>query len=253
MTILDLKHVKKSFSDGNNTVSALKDIDFKVDEGEFVAIMGESGAGKSTLLNIIATLDQPSDGEITINGINLNDLSKGETSKFRRDKLGFVFQNFNLLDTFDNKDNIFLPLVLAKKSHKFMLNKLKPIAETLGISKLLDRQPFEISGGQRQRVAIARALITDPEIILADEPTGALDSSNANKIMNLFSKVNDKGQTLLVVTHSAQAASYAKRVLFIQDGKIYNELYRGDQQRDRFLQRIIDALTALPQSKEVEE
>ncbi|KRL05128.1 ABC superfamily ATP binding cassette transporter ABC protein [Liquorilactobacillus oeni DSM 19972] len=214
--------------------------------------MGESGAGKSTLLNIIATLDQPTSGEIMLNGTDLSHLSENESSQFRREHLGFVFQSFNLLDTFSNRDNIYLPLVLSKKPHQFMDNKLKPLSKILGIEKLLDRQPSEISGGQKQRVAIARALITDPSILLADEPTGALDSNNSEKILNVFEQINERGQTVLMVTHSVQAASYAQRTLFIKDGKIYNKLYRGDQSRNQYLQKIIDSLTALENNEEVD-
>lgn len=246
MSLLNLKHIKKVFSAGNESeVQALKDISFSVEEGDYVAIMGESGAGKSTLLNIIATLDQPTSGEILLDGIDLSRLSENEASKFRRKQLGFVFQSFNLLNTFNNRDNIYLPLVLAKKSPQFMAAKLTPLSQMLGIADLIDRQPFEISGGQKQRVAIARALITDPRLLLADEPSGALDSSNTEKILKIFEEINQNGQTILMVTHSAQAASYAKRTLFIKDGKIYNELYRGDQSRNQYLQKIIDSLTAL--------
>ncbi len=246
MSLLVLKHIKKSFSTGHqNEIQALKDVSFSVDKGDYVAIMGESGAGKSTLLNIIATLTHPTSGKITMNGIDLSHLSENEAAKFRRTQLGFVFQSFNLLDTFNNRDNIYLPLVLAKKSPQFMANRLAPLSQLLGIANLLDRQSFEISGGQKQRVAIARALITEPRLLLADEPTGALDSSNTEKILNIFERVNSKGQTILMVTHSAQAASYSRRTLFIKDGKIYNELYRGDQSRNQYLQKIIDSLTAL--------
>ncbi|MFT8909516.1 MAG: ABC transporter ATP-binding protein, partial [Lentilactobacillus diolivorans] len=249
---LNLKHIKKVFSEGNESeVQALKDVSFSVEKGDYVAIMGESGAGKSTLLNIIATLDQPTSGEIRLNGVELSHLSENEASKFRREHLGFVFQSFNLLDTFNNRDNIYLPLVLSKKSHQFMENKLAPLSQPLGIENLLERQPSEISGGQKQRVAIARALITDPSLLLADEPTGALDSNNTEKILSVFERINEKGQTILMVTHSAQAASYAQRTLFIKDGKIYNELYRGDQSRSQYLQKIIDSLTALESNGEV--
>lgn len=254
MSLLNLKHIKKVFSVGNeNEVQALKDVSFSVEKGDYVAIMGESGAGKSTLLNIIATLDQPTSGEIMLNGIDLSHLFENESSRFRREHLGFVFQSFNLLDTFSNRDNIYLPLVLSRKSHQFMDNKLQPLSKTLGIEQLLDRQPSEISGGQKQRVAIARALITDPSLLLADEPTGALDSNNSEKILNVFERINERGQTILMVTHSAQAASYAQRTLFIKDGKIYNELYRGDQSRSQYLQKIIDSLTALENNEEVGE
>lgn len=251
MTLLNLNHIKKVYSVGNQpNVEALKDITFSVEKGDYVAIMGESGAGKSTLLNIIATLDQPTSGEITLDGIDTSKLSENDSAKFRKNNLGFVFQSFNLLDTFNNRDNIFLPLVLSKKNHQFMEKQLSPLSKTLNIESILDRYPYEVSGGQKQRIAIARALITNPSILLADEPTGALDSNNSEKILNVFNEVNQSGQTILMVTHSAQAASYAKRVLFIKDGKIYNELYRGDLSRQKYLQKIIDSLTALENNEE---
>lgn len=251
MSLLNLKHIKKVFTEGNtNQVVALRDIDLSVEKGEFVAIMGESGAGKSTLLNIIATLDQPTSGTITLNQTDLSHLSEKDSSQFRREHLGFVFQSFNLLDTFNNRDNIFLPLVLSKAKHEFMIERIKPLSKALGIDNLLDRQPSEISGGQKQRIAIARALITQPDLLLADEPTGALDSGNSEKILQLFNHINHSGQTILMVTHSAEAASYAQRTLFIKDGIIYNELYRGNQNRSHYLEQIINSLAAL-QSREV--
>ncbi|NVY96275.1 ABC transporter ATP-binding protein [Lactobacillus sp. DCY120] len=253
MSLLNLKHIKKVFATGSESeVQALKDISFPVEKGDYVAIMGESGSGKSTLLNIIATLDQPTSGEIKLNDIDLSRLSENESSQFRREQLGFVFQSFNLLDTFNNRDNIYLPLVLAKKSPQFMAEQLKPLSKALGIEQLLDRQPSEVSGGQKQRVAIARALIVNPQLLLADEPTGALDSNNSEKILSTFEQINQRGQTILMVTHSAQAASYAQRTLFIKDGKIYNELYRGNQSKSQYLQKINDSLTALENNREVD-
>ncbi|KRM07057.1 MAG: ABC transporter ATP-binding protein [Liquorilactobacillus ghanensis] len=249
MTLLKLEHVQRVFAEGKFQVQALRDISFDVAAGDYVAIMGESGAGKTTLLNIIATLDQPSSGKIELNGQDLSQMGENQAARFRREHLGFVFQNFNLLDTFNNRDNIFLPLVLAKTPYEKMEQRLKPIANQLQISDLLDRFPYEISGGQRQRIAVARALITQPELLLADEPTGALDSKNTNILLDLFDVVNTTGQTILMVTHSALAASYSKRTLFIKDGVIYHELYRGEQSRSAYLEKISLSLTALASKK----
>ena len=246
MPLLQLQHIQKIFADGkNNTITALKDISLTINSGEFVAIMGESGAGKSTLLNIIATLDKPTNGQITLNHQDLTSFSEKQAALFRRDHLGFVFQNFNLLDTFNNCDNIFLPLVLAKHTYQDMQQRLKSIANELEITNLLDRYPYEISGGQQQRIAIARALITHPALLLADEPTGALDSHNSEKTLQLFEKINQQGQTILMVTHSALAAAYAQRILFIKDGIIYHELFRGNQDRNTYIKQITDSVTAL--------
>lgn len=245
MAFLTLKHIQRIFGPGNNQVVALKDISLTVDAGEYVAIMGESGAGKSTLLNIIATLDQASSGKITLNGRDLTKLPEKAAAQYRREHLGFVFQNFNLLDSFNNQDNIFLPLVLAHTPLQEMQRRLAPLAQQLMISKLLARYPYEISGGQRQRIAVARALITQPELLLADEPTGALDSHNATQLLKLFAQVNQAGQTILLVTHSAATASYSRRTLFIKDGIIYHELYRGTQSQTQYLQKINTSLTAL--------
>ena len=238
MSILVLNHISKSFGKGDSQVDALRDIRFSVEEGEYVAIMGESGAGKSTLLNIIATLETATGGQITLNNHDLSKLKEKEKAAFRRQHLGFVFQNFNLLDTFNNRDNIFLPLVLNKVSHKEMEKRLE-------IEQLLDRYPYEISGGQKQRVAAARALITKPDLLLADEPTGALDSQNTKRLLVLFDRVNKQGQTILMVTHSSQAASYANRTLFIKDGIIYHELYRGDMSQKDYAKKISDSMTVL--------
>ena len=228
MSILVLNHISKSFG-----------------KGEYVAIMGESGAGKSTLLNIIATLETATGGQIALNNQDLSKLKEKEKAAFRRQHLGFVFQNFNLLDTFNNRDNIFLPLVLNKVSHKEMEKRLEPLAKELEIEQLLDRYPYEISGGQKQRVAAARALITNPDLLLADEPTGALDSQNTKRLLALFDRVNKQGQTILMVTHSSQAASYANRTLFIKDGIIYHELYRGDMSQKDYAKKISDSMTVL--------
>ena len=245
MSILVLNHISKSFGKGDSQVDALRDIRFSVEEGEYVAIMGESGAGKSTLLNIIATLETATGGQITLNNQDLSKLKEKEKAAFRRQHLGFVFQNFNLLDTFNNRDNIFLPLVLNKVSHKEMEKRLEPLAKELEIEQLLDRYPYEISGGQKQRVAAARALITNPDLLLADEPTGALDSQNTKRLLALFDSVNKQGQTILMVTHGSQAASYANRTLFIKDGIIYHELYRGDMSQKDYAKKISDSMTVL--------
>ena len=245
MSILVLNHISKSFGKGDSQVDALRDIRFSVEEGEYVAIMGESGAGKSTLLNIIATLETATGGQITLNNQDLSKLREKEKAAFRRQHLGFVFQNFNLLDTFNNRDNIFLPLVLNKVSHEEMEKRLEPLAKNLEIEQLLDRYPYEISGGQKQRVAAARALITNPDLLLADEPTGALDSQNTKRLLALFDTVNNQGQTILMVTHSSQAASYANRTMFIKDGIIYHELYRGDMSQKDYAKKISDSMAVL--------
>lgn len=239
MPILELKNIKRIYKTKNITTEALKDINLEVNKGEFISIMGESGAGKTTLLNIIASLDRPTSGNIYLNGEDLTKLKDNELASFRRKKLGFVFQDFNLLDQFSNKDNIYLPLVLSDEKEDLMIKRLNDLKERLGIEKILDKYPYQISGGQKQRIAIARALITKPELLLADEPTGALDSSSSNMILDLFTRVNDLGQTVLMVTHSLNAASFAKRVLFIKDGVVFHELYKAeDESRQVFMERI---------------
>ena len=247
MGILEIKNLKKVYSTrfGANKVEALRDVSFSVENGEFIAIMGESGSGKTTLLNILASLDKPTSGEVLLKGKNVTTIKEKDMAAFRRNHLGYVFQDFNLLDTFSLKDNIFLPLVLAGKKHKEMEAKLKPIAEMLGIKELLEKYPYEVSGGQKQRAAIARAIITNPELVLADEPTGALDSKTASEILDLFSKINKAGQTILMVTHSTLAASNASRVLFIKDGKIFNQIYRGSMSNEEMYEKISDTLTIL--------
>lgn len=210
-----------------------------------MAIMGESGSGKSTLLNILAALDRPTGGRVKLDGKDIGLIRDKEITKFRRENLGFVFQDFNLLDTFSLRDNIFLPLVLSRKSVKEMNSRLLPIAQKLGIRELLDKYPYEVSGGQKQRVAVARALITDPKLILADEPTGALDSRSADDLLRLFGEVNEEGQTILMVTHSARAASRAGRVLFIKDGRVFHQIYRGDSTDEQMYQKISNTLTLL--------
>lgn len=243
--LLNIKNVKKVYGKGSNQTIALKDMNFAIDSGEFVAIMGESGSGKSTLLNIIATFDQPSEGEVMLNGQDISRLKNREVAKFRRDTLGFVFQDFNVLHTMTNKDNILMPLVLSSIKPDVMKARLHPLAEQLGILPLLDKFPYQVSGGQQQRIAIARALISQPSLLLADEPTGALDSKTSSEIMNLFKGINETGQTILMVTHSVIDASYAKRVVFIKDGILYHEIYRGDETQQEFQKRISDSLTVL--------
>lgn len=247
MSMLEVKGLKKVYTTrfGGNRVTALSDVNFTVEKGEYVAIMGESGSGKTTLLNILAALDKPTEGEVILEGQNLNLVSSRALAAFRREKLGFVFQDFNLLDTFSIRDNILLPLVLAGEKYKDMEAKLIPIADRLGISELLEKYPYEVSGGQKQRAAVARAIITGPQIVLADEPTGALDSKSTDELLKLFEGINRDGQTVLMVTHSIRAASTAGRVLFIKDGMIFHQIYRSGQSSDDFYRRISDSLTAL--------
>ena len=247
MSILEVKGVKKVYTTrfGNNKVEALKNVNFQVEKGEYVAIMGESGSGKTTLLNILAALDRPTGGSVFLDGRNLSDIRESDMAAFRRDELGFVFQDFNLLDTFPVEDNIYLPLVLAGKSYNEMKVRLAPIAEKLGITSLLKKYPYEISGGQKQRVAVARALITGPKLILADEPTGALDSKSTDELLDLFAGLHQEGQTILMVTHSVKAASRAGRVLFLKDGQVFYQLRRENDTDTQFYQRISHALTAL--------
>lgn len=247
MTILEVNNVKKIYTTrfGGAKVQALSNVSFTVEEGEFVAIMGESGSGKTTLLNILASLDKPTSGEVKLKGMNLSAIREKDIASFRRDHLGFVFQDFNLMDNFSVMDNIFLPLVLSRKKFPEMKEGLSPIAEGLGISEILQKYPYEISGGQKQRTAVARAVITNPELILADEPTGALDSRSADELLNIFRKINSSGQTILMVTHSIKAASKAGRVLFIKDGEVFHQLYRGSGGDDEMFQRISDTLTML--------
>ncbi|MGX4685529.1 ABC transporter ATP-binding protein [Vagococcus sp. JNUCC 83] len=247
MTLLEVKNVKKTYHTrlGGAKVEALKQINFSVESGEYVAIMGESGSGKSTLLNLLATLDKPTAGDIFLNGQNMNDIKEKESAAFRREHLGFVFQQFNLLDTFSVQDNILLPLVLAKTPLNHMMTRLDKLAPKLGLNKLLEKYPYELSGGQQQRVAAARALITQPDILLADEPTGALDSKTSTQLLSLFQEVNEEGQTIVMVTHSIVAASHANRVLFIKDGQVFNQIYRGKQTNDDFLNQISETMTVL--------
>ena len=247
MGLLKVKNIKKIYATrfGNQKVEALKNVSLEVEQGEYVAIMGESGSGKTTLLNILAALDKPTSGEILLNGKSIVEISDKDISAFRRDHLGFVFQDFNLLDTFSLKDNIFLPLVLSRKSYKEMEKRMAPLADDLGISDILGKYPYEVSGGQKQRCAVARALITRPELILADEPTGALDSKSTNDLLTLFNKINENGQTIIMVTHSTLAASHASRVLFIKDGEVFHQIYKGDKTNEEMYQNISDTLTLL--------
>ena len=247
MSILEVEGLRKVYTSrlGTNRVEALKDVNFSVDAGEYVAIMGESGSGKTTLLNILASLDRPSSGSVRLDGREVSKIRDSELSEFRRDNLGFVFQEFNLLDTFTLEDNIYLPLVLAGRSYCEMNERLKPIAARLSITKLLNKYPYEVSGGQKQRCAVARALITNPRLILADEPTGALDSRSSDELLRLFSEINMTGQTILMVTHSVKAASHSNRVLFIRDGEVCHQIWRGDDSSESFYQKISDTLTLL--------
>lgn len=247
MQILDVRNLKKVYTTrfGGNRVQALSNVSFGVERGEYVAIMGESGSGKTTLLNILAALDRPTSGEVLLNGTNLAQIKEREMSAFRRDSLGFVFQDFNLLDTLSIQDNIFLPLVLAGETYKEMSTRLKPIASHLGITPILNKYPYEVSGGEKQRTAVARALITRPQLILADEPTGALDSRATSSLLRLLSEINDQGQTILMVTHSTMAASHAKRVLFLKDGEIFHQLYKASLSSEEMYKRISDTLTTM--------
>lgn len=247
MTLLEVKNVRKIYTTrfGGNQVEALHNVNFSVEQGEYVAIMGESGSGKTTLLNILAALDTPTGGKVYLKGRDLSGVKEREIAAFRRQNLGFVFQDFHLLDTFSLKDNIFLPLVLSGKTYEKMERRLTPVAERLGITEILNKFPYEVSGGQKQRAAVARALVTKPQLILADEPTGALDSRASDELLNLFGAINQDGQTILMVTHSVKAASTAKRVLFIKDGEVFHQLYRGNLTNEQMYQKISDTLTAL--------
>ncbi len=247
MSILEVKNLRKVYTTrfGGNQVEALKNVTFSVEAGEYVAIMGESGSGKTTLLNLLAALDKPTSGSVTLEGRELSKVREGDIAAFRRDNLGFVFQEFNLLDTFSVEDNILLPLVLARVQHQEMTERLTPVAQKLGISTILKKYPYEISGGQKQRSAVARAVITGPRLVLADEPTGALDSKATDELLRLFSALNQDGQTILLVTHSVKAASHAGRVLFIKDGEVFHQIYRGRSTNEQLYQKISDTLTML--------
>lgn len=247
MSMLEVTNVKKTYTSriGAAKVEALKKVTFTAEKGEYIAVMGESGSGKTTLLNILAALDKPTGGTVMLDGTELSKVKEKETAKFRRDNLGFVFQEFNLLDTFTVRDNILLPLVLMGMSYPEMEKKLMPVAEKLGIAQLLDKYPYEISGGQKQRAAAARAIITEPKLLLADEPTGALDSKASDELLSVFSKLNADGQTILMVTHSVKAASHANRVLFIKDGEVFHQIYRGGCGNEELYKKISDTLTLI--------
>ena len=249
MSLLEAKNIKKVYKTrfGGASVEALRNVSFTVEKGEYVAIMGESGSGKTTILNILAALDKATEGTVILDGMDLTNVKDKDVARFRRDNLGYVFQDFNLLDTFSLEDNIYLPLVLAGKKHEEMKERLDKIAGTLGIADLLKKYPYEVSGGQKQRAAVARALITNPKIILADEPTGALDSKSSDELLALFKEVNKMGQTILMVTHSTKAASNASRVLFIKDGAIFHQIYKGDSTDQQMYQKISDTLNLLAQ------
>ena len=247
MSLLEVSGLRKVYTTrfGGNSVEALKNVNFTVEQGEYVAIMGESGSGKTTLLNNLASLDRPTSGKIILDGMDFSTIKEKDIADFRRDNLGFVFQDFNLLDTFTLEDNIYLPLVLANKSYKEMRKRLIPLAKSLGIIDLLKKYPYEVSGGQKQRAAVARALITEPKLILADEPTGALDSKSADELLHMFEEINETGQTILMVTHSIKAASCASRVLFIKDGEVFHQIYKGQCNNDEMYQKISDTLAVL--------
>lgn len=247
MALLEAKNIRKVYATrfGGNQVQALTDVSFTVDEGEYVAIMGESGSGKTTLLNILAALDRSTSGTVLLDGKDISAIRENQLAAFRRDQLGFVFQDFNLLDTFSLKDNILLPLVLQGMNWREMEANLLPIANQLRIANLLEKYPYEVSGGQKQRAAVCRALITHPRLILADEPTGALDSRATDALLDVFQQINQTGQTLLMVTHSLKAASRAGRILFIRDGQVYHQLYRGEMTNEQFYEKISDALTVM--------
>lgn len=252
MSLLEAKEIRKVYTTrlGGNSVEALRNVNLSVDEGEYVAIMGESGSGKTTLLNILAALDKPTSGSVLLEGRDFSKLEESEAAEFRRDNLGFVFQEFNLLDTFTLEDNIYLPLVLSGMKHEEMNKSLMPIADILGITGLLKKYPYEVSGGQKQRAAVARALVTEPSLILADEPTGALDSKSSDELLRLFGEINRTGQTILMVTHSVKAASHASRVLFIKDGQVFHQIYRAGMTNEQLYQKISDSLTLMAQGGE---
>ena len=255
MALLEVKNLKKIYTTrfGGNQVQALKNVNFSVEKGEYIAIMGESGSGKTTLLNILASLDKPTSGTVLLSGKNLTTIKEKDISSFRRDNLGFVFQDFNLLDTFSLEDNIFLPLVLSGKTYSEMNDRIRPLAKKLGIEDILKKYPYEVSGGQKQRCAVARALITKPQIVLADEPTGALDSRSTDELLKLFSDIHRDGQTILMVTHSTRAASCASRVLFIKDGVVFHQIYRADMSDQKMYQKVSDTLSVLATGGEAHE
>ena len=247
MSILQVNSVKKIYQTrfGGNQVTALRNVSFSVEQGEYVAVMGESGSGKTTLLNILGALDKPTSGTVMLAGEDISSIKEKNIAAFRRENIGFVFQDFSLLDTFSVEDNIYLPLVLAGKRYEEMNRLLQPIAAQLGITDILKKYPYEVSGGQKQRAAVARAIITNPKIILADEPTGALDSKATDELLRLLEDINSAGHTIVMVTHSVKAASHAGRVLFIKDGEVFHQIYRGGCTDEQMYQKISDTLTML--------
>lgn len=254
MAFLEVRNLGKTYVTrlGACRVQALKDVSFSVEKGEFIAVMGESGSGKTTLLNILAALDRPGSGDVLLEGKSLSGIAEKELAAFRRDNLGFVFQDFNLLDTFSVRDNILLPLVLKRTGIKQMQERLAAVAGQLGLTELLDKYPYELSGGQKQRTAVGRAIITSPALLLADEPTGALNSHQAQRLMELFCRLNGGGQTVIMVTHSVKAASYASRVLFLRDGQVFHQLCRGDKSAFDMQGQISDALSMVLAGEENE-
>lgn len=254
MSLLEVKGIRKTYGSpfGGAKVEALKNVTFNAEKGEYISIMGESGSGKTTLLNILAAIIRPSGGSVILDGNDLSKIREKDMAVFRRDNLGFVFQDFNLLDTFSVKDNILLPLVLRGKSVSDMELSAGNAAADLGIENLLEKYPYQLSGGQKQRTAVARAIITDPKIILADEPTGALDSKSSDELLELFAEINRSGQTILMVTHSVKAASCSNRVLFIKDGVVFHQIYRGNADNEEFYKKITDVLTLMASGGETE-
>lgn len=254
MAFLEVRNLGKTYVTrlGACRVQALKDVSFSVEKGEFIAVMGESGSGKTTLLNILAALDRPDSGDVLLEGKSLSGIAEKELAAFRRDNIGFLFQDFNLLDTFNVRDNILLPLVLKRTGIKQMEERLMPVVKQLGLTELLDKYPYELSGGQKQRTAVGRAIITSPALLLADEPTGALDSHQAQRLMELFCRLNGGGQTVIMVTHSVKAASYASRVLFLRDGQVFHQLCRGDKSAFDMQGQISDALSMVLAGEENE-
>lgn len=247
MEILKVENIEKTYTTrfGGQSVKALQGASFSVEEGEYVAIMGESGSGKTTLLNILAALDKPTAGKVILDGQELTSIKERKLAAYRRENLGFVFQDFNLLDTFSLEDNIYLPLVLAGENHKTLKAKAEPLAKKLGIYEQLKKYPYEVSGGQKQRAAVCRALITSPKLVLADEPTGALDSKSSADLLNLFGEINEAGQTIVMVTHSARAAAHASRVLFLRDGVVFHQIYRAGQFEEEMYEKISNALNSV--------
>ncbi len=244
--ILEVKNIEKYYGNKSNLTKAIDNISFNVSKGEFVGIMGASGSGKTTLLNCISTIDRVSAGSIIIDGKDITKLKGNNLNKFRREQLGFIFQDFNLLDTLTAYENIALALTIQRVNHKEIDARVKDIAAKLNITDILKKYPYQISGGQKQRVASARAIISNPKLILADEPTGALDSKSARQLLETFETLNRSlNATILMVTHDSFSASYANRILFIKDGKIFNELVKGEDARKKFFEKIIEVQTLL--------